>query len=75
MSNLILEIKDLSYSYSGSEPTLKNINLEVIEGEKVSILGPSGSGKSTLLRLIAGLEKPKTGSIHIKQEMDTLNKQ
>ena len=69
MSNLILEIKDLSYSYSGSEPTLKNINLEVIEGEKVSILGPSGSGKSTLLRLIAGLEKPKTGSIHIKQEI------
>tara|TARA_B100001250_G_scaffold347000_1_gene317066 strand:- start:48 stop:689 length:642 start_codon:yes stop_codon:yes gene_type:complete len=66
MSNLILEIKDVSHSYDGDETTLKNINLEVNRGEKVSILGPSGSGKSTLLRLIAGLERPNTGAIAIQ---------
>ena len=69
MSNLILEVKDVSHSYDENETTLDNINLAVNEGEKVSILGPSGSGKSTLLRLIAGLEKPRSGSISIKGEI------
>ena len=69
MNNLILEIKDVSHSYADNETTLKNINLQVNKGEKVAILGPSGSGKSTLLRLIAGLEKPNSGSISIKGEI------
>ena len=68
MSNLILEIKNVSHSYDGHETTLNDINLEVNKSEKVSILGPSGSGKSTLLRLIAGLEKPQSGSICIQGE-------
>ena len=66
MGHLILELKDLSHSYDGKEISLKNITLEVDKAEKVSILGPSGSGKSTLLRLIAGLERPLSGTISIK---------
>ena len=69
MSNLIVEIKDVSHSYGDNETTLRNVNLQVNKGEKVAILGPSGSGKSTLLRLIAGLEKPQSGSISIKGEI------
>tara|TARA_B100000700_G_scaffold100027_1_gene112654 strand:- start:42 stop:683 length:642 start_codon:yes stop_codon:yes gene_type:complete len=65
MSDSILELKDLSHSYDGSEISLKNISLIVNKAEKVSVLGPSGSGKSTLLRLIAGLEKPYSGTITI----------
>ena len=42
-----------------------NISLEVNKGEFFSLLGPSGSGKTTLLRVIAGLESPGTGTIHI----------
>lgn len=45
---------------------LKDINLEIKEGEFVSIMGPSGSGKSTLLYLIGGLDKPSSGTIRIK---------
>ena len=66
MGDLILEIKDLSHSYNRDEISLKNISLTINKSEKVSILGPSGSGKSTLLRLIAGLEKPYSGTIAIQ---------
>ena len=66
MGDSILELKDLSHSYDGSEISLKNISLTVNKAEKVSVLGSSGSGKSTLLRLIAGLEKPYSGTITIQ---------
>ena len=59
-------IKDLSFSYPGTDKlVLKDINMDVAEGEFVSILGQSGCGKSTLLRLLAGLEKQTSGEIII----------
>ncbi|RZP02820.1 MAG: ABC transporter ATP-binding protein [Gammaproteobacteria bacterium] len=57
---------NLSHAYSKNENSITGINLDIQEGERVSILGPSGCGKSTLLRLIAGLEKPSQGEIKIK---------
>ena len=65
MSNLILEIKNLSHSYDETNQIIQNINLEIEKLDRVAILGPSGCGKSTLLRLIAGLEKPNLGQITI----------
>ena len=65
MSNLILEIKNLSHSYDETNQIIQNINLEIEKLDRVAILGPSGCGKSTLLRLIAGLEKPNLGQIVI----------
>ena len=65
MSNLILEIKNLSHSYDETNKIIQNINLEIEKLDRVAILGPSGCGKSTLLRLIAGLEKPNMGQITI----------
>lgn len=62
MSNI--KINDLSFEYTGSDKLiLKDINVEVSDGEFVCILGQSGCGKSTLLRLLAGLEKPSTGQL------------
>ncbi|MDV3104227.1 ABC transporter ATP-binding protein [Thermococcus waiotapuensis] len=49
-----ITIENLSFSYNGVE-VLREINLEVEEGELVAILGPNGAGKSTLLRCIAGI--------------------
>ncbi|MCL2616204.1 MAG: ABC transporter ATP-binding protein [Defluviitaleaceae bacterium] len=49
----------------GSNHVLKNISLDITQGELVSLLGPSGCGKTTLLRLIAGLETQDGGSIYI----------
>ncbi|CAH1652288.1 ABC transporter ATP-binding protein [Chelatococcus asaccharovorans] len=49
----------------GSFVALESIDLDVREGEFLSVLGPSGCGKSTLLRIIAGLEAPSGGEIHL----------
>ncbi|WP_073024998.1 ABC transporter ATP-binding protein [Lutispora thermophila] len=65
----IITIKDVSKIYRvGTEKVvaLECINLEIPKGEICCILGTSGSGKSTLLNLMAGLERPTTGSIVIK---------
>jgi iron(III) transport system ATP-binding protein len=64
--NNILEISNLSHAYSKDSKSVTGINLNILSGERVSILGPSGCGKSSLLRLIAGLEKPSEGEIKIK---------
>lgn len=62
----ILQIKDLSMTYhrlNGEVKAIEKIDLEVYEGEIISIVGPSGCGKSTLLSIIAGLIKPSTGEV------------
>jgi iron(III) transport system ATP-binding protein len=67
----VLRIRDLSKSFAlgrrQSQPVyaLSQVDLDVAEGEFVTVLGPSGSGKTTLLRSIAGFEFPERGSIHV----------
>lgn len=58
----LFEMKHIKKSFDGLE-VLKDISLEVDEGEVLSIIGPSGSGKSTLLRCATGLETPDGGEI------------
>lgn len=59
-----LKLESISKSF-GKVKALKDINLEVKEGEFFTILGPSGCGKTTLLRIIAGLESQSAGEIYI----------
>lgn len=74
MKKTVIEFKDFSFKYKAqSEPTLKNINLKIYEGEKILIVGPSGSGKSTLSNAINGLVPFKydgeiTGSLKINDK-------
>lgn len=59
-----LELRDVHKSY-GSQHVLRGMNLCLTEGETVVVLGRSGTGKSVTLRLIAGLEKPDSGSVKV----------
>ncbi len=62
MSEAILSVKNLSKSF-GELEVLKDINVDIAEGEVISVIGPSGSGKSTFLRCINLLETPNSGTI------------
>ncbi|MBC2850486.1 ABC transporter ATP-binding protein [Cetobacterium sp. 8H] len=73
---IILELKNISKNYSTKNETLeiiKNLNLQVEEGDFISILGQSGSGKTTLLNLIGLLDSPTSGDIFINGEKISVN--
>ena len=55
----------ICFSYSEGKEVLKELNLQVKEGEKVVLLGTSGSGKSTILKILMGMERAQSGTIRI----------
>ena len=63
----MLKLQNIKKSFDGKE-VLKDISIEVGDGEIVSILGPSGCGKTTLLNIILGLTNPDSGEINFNGE-------
>ncbi|MHA2033453.1 MAG: ABC transporter ATP-binding protein, partial [Candidatus Kariarchaeaceae archaeon] len=76
-ARLIIELENVNRRYTLGDNTvdaLTNINLTIQEQEFIMVMGPSGSGKSTLLNIMAGLEKPSAGTVHIDQrDLSSLN--
>ncbi|MEL6938416.1 MAG: cell division ATP-binding protein FtsE [Cyanobacteria bacterium J06598_1] len=69
----IINIHQISKTYSNGTPALQDINLSLNKGDFLFITGPSGAGKSTLLKMLYGQEKPSSGHIHINgQEITKL---
>jgi putative ABC transport system ATP-binding protein len=70
----LISLNDVTKRYEGGgRPAVDRVRLEVAPGEAVAVMGPSGSGKSTLLNLIAGLDRPTSGTVTVAgQRIDTL---
>jgi len=62
---IVLEGRDLSFSYPGSKPIFKDINMLTHLDEFIAIVGPTGTGKSTLLRVLAHLIQPTAGRVFL----------
>ncbi|MCP3902904.1 MAG: ABC transporter ATP-binding protein [Planctomycetes bacterium] len=60
-----IELQHISLTYPGGVRAVRDLDLTAADGEMLVLVGPSGSGKTSVLRLIAGLERPTSGSIRI----------
>ena len=67
-SGAVVVADDVSRRYGEGDTAvdaLRGVSLEVSQGKLTAVMGPSGSGKSTLMHILAGLDKPTTGSVHV----------
>ncbi|MCU0294954.1 MAG: ABC transporter ATP-binding protein [Candidatus Nanopelagicales bacterium] len=63
--NVAISIRGIRKEFPGGVVAVHDVNLDVYDGEFLTLLGPSGSGKTTVLRMIAGFELPTAGTIHL----------
>lgn len=61
----VISVKNLSYEYASDLDALKNINLEVMKGDFIGLIGPNGGGKSTLLKLMMGILPLQKGLVEL----------
>ena len=71
---MLLRQVSLEREVSGSPPVrvLHELDLDLVDGDRVALIGPNGSGKTTLLRVLAGIFTPSSGSIQIPDDIETV---
>ena len=79
----MIELKHIEFAYESGSELLRDINMQVNDGEYIAIVGENGSGKSTLIKLLLGLLEPSKGELkntfgsigYVPQRFETLNSQ
>ena len=65
----LIRLDEVTKRYNGdAAPAVDGVNMQITPGEAVAVMGPSGSGKSTLLNMIAGLDRPTSGTVTVAGE-------
>src|SRR5690606_2473185 len=67
-NNPLVRFKNVRKSYDGKNQVVRHLNLDIRQGEFLTLLGPSGSGKTTPLMMLAGFETPTSGTIELAGE-------
>src|SRR5439155_13238429 len=70
-NGVVVDANDVTRTYGQGDTAvqaLRGVSVEIAAGELTAVMGPSGSGKSTLMHILAGLDKPTTGSVEIAGE-------
>jgi len=71
---VVVRLDGVRKEYGGEAKALDGVSLEIRAGEAVAVMGPSGCGKSTLLNMVAGLDRPSSGTIEVRgQDLGKLN--
>ena len=65
-NDILLSVKNITFSYDGVKPILKDVSFDIKKGEMVAIVGKNGAGKSTLSKILVGFEKEDAGSIYLE---------
>ncbi len=65
MSSIAVSLDQVTKQYAGGVAALRQVSIEIREGDRVAVVGPSGSGKTTMLTVIGTLERPTCGRIHV----------
>ncbi len=66
----VVEVQGLDYSLESGQKIVRNLDLTVLRGDKIGLIGPNGCGKSTLIKLLLGMWKPQAGSIELGTQLN-----
>lgn len=65
MSKVLIDLNQVTFGYPGGQPVLRDVTLQVMEGDYLVILGSNGAAKTTLLKIMLGLLKPQQGTVEL----------
>ena len=68
----LIELRSVTFAYPAGSPVLRDVSLEIDQGEFVAVAGPNGGGKTTLVRLALGILRPTRGQARLRCERDRI---